>query len=99
MSIAFIGGLNFGTFRTNTSAGRIQFLNQGNMGLSNVVTPQYTLPQIAGVQSFEKSIQLQGLRDQSLFQASLLMGDSTRSLIKKNEDLRSRLMQGGAIFA
>jgi hypothetical protein len=99
MSIPFISGLNFGSFRTNTSAGNIQFLNQGNMGLANVAGFFQTQPQIANAQAFEKSIQLQGLRDQSMFQASLLMGDSSRSLLKKNDDQRRRLIESGAIFA
>ena len=89
----------YATALGNTSAGNIQMLNQGNLYLANVAGFAQNPYQIAGLQLSEKSIQLHGLRDQTNFQVSQLMGQSSKSLLKKNDEQRQRLINSGAIFA
>ena len=91
---------NFGASALgNISAGQVQANNQGRMLLANVAGFMPNQNAVAALQLTDKAFELQGLRDQTNFQVSQLMGDSSHSVLKKNNDQRQRLMNSGATFA
>ncbi len=80
------------------SAANLFGSNQGIMGLANSVTGSESPAQLVGIQQMEKALQFQGIMAQTNLQAAWAMQESAQKLQQKNNEMKRRLMDNGAIF-
>lgn len=86
----------YGINLAHNSMGSLYGVNQARMGLANAVTGMESPAQIAQLQSADKALELQGVRDKINYQVALAMQETAQKLLKQHEEQRRRLMEAGA---
>ncbi|WP_373531999.1 hypothetical protein [Vampirovibrio sp.] len=88
-------------FATNLSYGSAATMfgaNQSRAALANSATGTASIGESTSLASQDKALSLQGIQAQTNYQVALAMQEGASNLRKKNQELRERMLQNGALF-
>jgi hypothetical protein len=99
MSIPSLSSLYYSTMLANNSAAGVFNSNQARMGLANSVTGAESPGQMASLADMDKALTFKGTMDKTNYEVALAMQQEAQKQLKREQQMRQRLMEAGAILA